>query len=498
VAGSLLRSSDSLLLAIDQGTTGSTAMLLDTGLNVRATCNLEFPNYFPEPGQVEHDVEDIWTSVAKAVTGAIERAGADAHRIAAVGITNQRETSLFWNRRSGRAIHRALVWQDRRTAGRCEELRNAGLEPRIRERTGLVLDPYFSATKAAWLLDHVQGARAGALGGDILFGTIDSFLVWRLCGAHATDASNASRTLLFDLHTNDWSEELCAIFGVPKACLGRVVDSSGVIGHTSGVGFLPDGIPVAGIAGDQQSALFGQACFAPGMAKCTYGTGAFVLLNTGSNPVFSGHGMLSTVAWRLGGQCTYAIEGSAFVAGAAVQWLRDQLGFFASSGEIEALAASVPDSGGVVVVPAFVGLGAPHWRPEARGLISGLTRGTGRAHIARAVLEGIALQIGDILSAMVQDTGSPLRELRIDGGAARNDLLMQFQSDVLDVPCARPKVAETTALGAAFLAGLAVGVWESPEALSRAWALDRCFVPSMAAEKVAEHKAAWHRAVQKA
>ena len=494
---SVHRSSD-VLLAIDQGTTGSTALLLDRQLQVLATHNVEFPNHFPRPGWVEHDVEEIWTSVGQAVQGALAKAGIEAGAIAGIGITNQRETSLFWDRATGQPIHRALVWQDRRTTDRCVQLKEQGREPWVHQRTGLVLDPYFSGTKAAWLLDHVEGARARAARGELCFGTIDSYLCWRLTGAHVTDPSNASRTLLYDLHTLDWSDELCELLRVPRAALPRVGQSSEIYGRTCGVGFLPDGIPVAGLIGDQQGALFGQACFEPGMAKSTYGTGAFVLLNTGSKLVMSDAGMLTTVGWTLAGETTYALEGSAFIAGAAVQWLRDQLGFFESAAEIEALAATVPDSGGVVFVPALVGLGAPHWRPEARGILCGLTRGTNRAHIARAALEGIAHQVGDILEAMVSDLGAPLAELRVDGGAARNDLLMQLQADLLGSTCVRPTVLETTALGSAFLAGLATGVWSSPAEVGAAWTEDRRFERSMDRAAVEGMRASWTEAVKKA
>jgi glycerol kinase len=485
-----------LVLAIDQGTTGTTAVLMDAGSRIVASRNVEFLNHFPAPGLVEHEPGDIWTSIERAVTNVLQ--GIDPARIAAIGITNQRETSLFWSGTSGRAAHRALVWQDRRTAARCEGLRAEGWEDTIRARTGLVIDPYFSATKAEWVLEHVPGVRDAATSGALLFGTIDSFVAWKLTGEHVTDPSNASRTLLFDIHRMAWDEELCALFGVPMACLPRVVDNSGVFGVTRGVGFLPDGIPVAGLAGDQQSALFGQACFGPGMAKCTYGTGAFVLLNTGPAAVASANGLLTTVAWRLGGEVSYALEGSAFIAGAAVQWLRDGLGFFSSSAEVEALAASVPDAAGVVFVPALAGLGAPHWRPDARGVLSGLTRGTTRAHIARAVLEGVALQITDILIAMAGDAHRPLAELRVDGGAARNDLLMQFQADVLGVPCVRPTNLETTAMGAAYLAGLGVGFWPSPDAVQAAWAEDRRFTPGMDPTTRSERLAVWTAAVAKA
>ncbi|MBN1334808.1 MAG: glycerol kinase GlpK [Deltaproteobacteria bacterium] len=486
------------LLAVDQGTTGSTALLLDPGLHVIASCNVEFPNHFPEPGWVEHDPEDIWSSVGRAVEGVLAESGVDVRSIRGIGITNQRETTLFWDRRTRVPIHRALVWQDRRTAPLCRALREAGREGFVRERTGLVLDPYFSGTKAAWILDHVPGSRDRAARGDLCFGTIDTFLAFRLCGAHVTDPSNASRTLLFDLHDMAWSAEMCDLLGVPPACLPRVGRSSEVYGLTRDVGFLPDGIPVAGMAGDQQSALFGQACFEPGMAKCTYGTGAFVLLQTGDTPIPSQHGMLTTVAWDLGPGPRYALEGSAFVAGAAVQWLRDGLGFFASAAEIEPLAASVPDTGGVVFVPALTGLGAPHWRPEARGLLAGLTRGTTRAHVARAVLEGVAWQLVDILQAMAADLGAPLKELRVDGGAARNDLLLGLQADLLGVPCVRPTVLDTTALGAACLAGLAVGVWASPDEVAAAWTEDRRFLPSLPAEEVTRRRRAWTDAVAKA
>ncbi len=485
-----------LVLAIDQGTTGTTAVLMDAQSRIVASRNIEFLNHFPAPGLVEHEPADIWTSIERAVTLAL--AGIDPARIAAIGITNQRETSLFWSGKTGRAAHRALVWQDRRTAARCEALRADGWEEAIRARTGLVIDPYFSGTKAEWMLQNVPGVRQGASSGELRFGTIDSFVAWKLTGEHVTDPSNASRTLLFDIHRMEWDQELCALFGVPLACLPRVVDNAGVFGVTRGVGFLPDGIPVAGLAGDQQSALFGQACFTPGMAKCTYGTGAFVLLNTGAEAVASANGLLTTVAWRLDGVASYALEGSAFIAGAAVQWLRDGLGFFSSSAEVEALAASVPDAAGVVFVPALAGLGAPHWRPDARGVLSGLTRGTTRAHIARAVLEGVALQITDILTAMAGDAGRPLAELRVDGGAARNDLLMQFQADVLGVSCVRPTNLETTAMGAAYLAGLGVGFWPSPDAVRAAWVEDRRFEPGFTPADRRARLDVWSAAVAKA
>lgn len=486
------------ILAIDQGTTGTTALLLDHNVRVIAHHNVEFPNHYPAPGLVEHDLDDIWTSVSQAIAGALEKVG-DV-RIRAVGITNQRETCLFWDRQTGEPIHRALVWQDRRTADHCAALRGAGHEPLIQEKTGLLLDPYFSGTKARWLLDNVPGARKRAAAGELLFGTIDTWLIWKLTGgaAHVTDPSNASRTLLFNLHTLSWDDTLLDLIGVPKACLPTVVDNAGQMGVTNGTGFLPDGIPVAGVAGDQQSALFGQACFEKGTAKCTYGTGAFVLMNTGTTPVQSQHRLLTTVGWRLNGQTTYALEGSAFIAGAAVQWLRDGLGIISSAAEVEALAARVPDSGGVVFVPALAGLGAPHWRPDARGLFTGITGGTTAAHMARAVLEGVALQVSDILQAMAADAGHPLTELKVDGGATRNQLLMQFQADILQVACVRPTVLETTALGAAFLAGLGVGFWESPQAITDTWTADQRFSATMDEAQVSAHLSAWERALPKA
>ena len=484
------------VLAIDQGTTGTTALLLDANVRVVAQANVEFPNHYPAPGHVEHDVAEIWESVRAAVSQAIESAG--PVELVAIGITNQRETCLFWDAQSGEPIHRALVWQDRRTADLCQALKDEGLEAKVREKTGLVLDPYFSGTKAKWLLDHVPGARARAARGEILFGTIDAWLAWRLCGAHATDPSNASRTLLFNLQTMDWDDDLLSMLDIPRAALPRICENAEVLGHTRGLGFVPDGIPVAGMAGDQQSALFGQACFRSGEAKCTYGTGAFILMNTGADAVPSHNGLLTTVGWRLNGETTYALEGSAFIAGAAVQWLRDQLGIIERAQDIEVLAASVPDSGGVVFVPALAGLGAPHWRPDARGLFTGITGYTTKAHIARAVLEGMALQISDILHAMEADSRLTLSGLKVDGGAASNDLLMQFQADILRTPVIRPTVLETTALGSAFLAGLAVSFWSTPDAVREAWAEDSTFAPEMSDDVVEGHLTAWAAAVAKA
>ncbi|HSB18440.1 MAG TPA: glycerol kinase GlpK [Anaeromyxobacteraceae bacterium] len=487
-----------LALAIDQGTTGTTALVIDRKLAVKAKVNLEFRQIFPRPGWVEHDLEDVWASVVKAVGRALREARVKGAAIAAIGITNQRETTALWERRRGRPVHRAIVWQDRRTADACAALRAAGEEERIRSRTGLVLDPYFSGTKLRWLLDHVKGARERAEAGELAFGTIDTFLAWRLTGgaAHVTDASNASRTLLMDLASLSWDRELLDLLGVPAAVLPRICGSSEVVGTTRGVPGLPDGIPVAGIAGDQQAALFGQACFAPGEAKCTYGTGAFILQNTGARPVPSRNGLLTTVAWRIGPETCYALEGSSFIAGAAVQWLRDGLGIIRRAGDVERLARQVKDSGGVVFVPALAGLGAPHWRPSARGLITGIDRGTTRAHLARATLEGIAFQVQELAEAMRADSGVAIPVFRVDGGATRNGLLLQFQADLLGSPVERPRMIETTALGAAFLAGLATGVWPGRDAIRRAFRVDRRFEPRMAAEEREAHLARWRRAVQ--
>jgi len=484
-----------VIVAIDQGTTGSTVLLLDHNVEVVSTANVEFPNHYPQPGWVEHDVAEIWTSIAEAAEKAFSKSG--PVNIRAVGITNQRETCLFWDKETGAPIHRALVWQDRRTADMCADLKSRGLEEMVRSKTGLVLDPYFSGTKAAWLLDNVEGARERAEKGDLLFGTIDTWLTWKLCGAHVTDPSNASRTLLYNIHTNDWDQELLELLNIPRVCLPSVVDNAGEAGQTKGAGFLADGIPVSGFAGDQQSALFGQACFGKGEAKSTYGTGAFVLMNTGDTAVESHNGLLTTIAWRLDGKTVYALEGSAFVAGAAVQWLRDQLGIISSAPEVEELAKTVEDNGGVSVVPAFTGLGAPHWNPEARASISGLTRGSTKGHIARATLEGVAMQIYDILNAMSQDAQTPLQTLKLDGGMANNDLMMQFQADVLRVECLRSAVLETTALGAAFLAGLGIGFWESQQAIVDAWRMNGHFVPSLDEDTVSQHVAQWKSALRK-
>lgn len=471
---------DGVILAIDQGTTGSTAVVMNRALEVVGRATTEFAQRYPQPGWVEHDPEAIWASVEDSVGRALAAAGLDGAAVAAVGITNQRETTVVWERASGRPIHHAIVWQCRRTTARCQELVSAGHQDRVRELTGLVLDPYFSATKVAWILDEVPGARERAAAGELAFGTIDSFLLWRLTGGdvHATEVSNASRTLLYDIHGADWSDELLDLFGVPAAVLPEVRSSSEVYGHTRGLRMLPDGVPIAGMAGDQQAALFGQACFTAGEAKVTYGTGAFVLMNTGAEPVASERGLLTTIAWRLGDQpIVYALEGAVFIAGAAVQWLRDELRMIDEAAAVEALARSVDDSGGVTFVPAFTGLGAPYWDPEARGAILGLTRGSNRGHIARATLEGIAHQVADVVLAMSADAGRDVAGLRVDGGAAANDLLMQIQADLLGSEVSRPTVLESTACGAAFLAGLATSYFRDPKDISERWREDARFSP---------------------
>jgi len=487
-------------LSIDQGTTGTTVLVLNESLAVLAKVNREFPQIYPRPGWVEHNPEAIWDSVQATIEVAMKRAGISPSSVAGIGITNQRETTVVWRRRDGRPIHNAIVWQCRRTADFCNELKKQGLEELFRRKTGLVLDPYFSGTKVAWILDHVEGALAEAEAGGLAFGTIDSFLVNRLSGGktHVTDVSNASRTLLMDLETLDWDDELLGHLGVPRAMLPEVRSSSEVYGTTQGLDVLPDGIPISGIAGDQQAALFGQVCFDTGEAKCTYGTGAFLLMNTGSKPVASQSGLLTTVGWKVGEEVDYALEGSAFIAGAAVQWLRDGLGIIDKASDIEALARSVSDSGGVTFVPALTGLGAPHWRPEARGLLCGLDRGVTRSHIARATLEGIALQNADILKAMEADSGVSLSALKVDGGAAANDLLMQFQADILGVPIVRPVMLETTALGAGLLAGLATGVWSNRGEAAAVWKADRLFTPAMETAERNAHLARWNEAVERA
>lgn len=488
------------VLAIDQGTTGTTVLVVDRRLSVRAKVNQEFRQIFPKPGWVEHDLDDIWGSTIATIQRALREAGLRGSDVAAIGITNQRETTGVWDRRSGRPLHHAIVWQDRRTTDECARLKAAGHEGRLREKTGLVLDPYFSATKMSWLLEHVKGLREKAESGEAAFGTIDAFLTWRLTGggAHVTDVSNASRTLLMDLRTREWDRELLDLFGVPRRALPDIRPSSAVYGTTKGVKELPDGIPVAGIAGDQQAALFGQACFGQGEAKCTYGTGAFLLQNTGPEPVRSSRGLLTTVAWSVGGEVTYALEGASFIAGAAVQWLRDGLGIIETTAEVEALAKQVKDTGGVVFVPALAGLGAPHWRPEARGVIRGIDRSTTAAHLARATLEGIAFLIHDLAEAMRAEAHRPIPVFKVDGGASQNDVLMQFQADLLGVPVERPRMIETTAFGAAFLAGLATGFWKDREEIRRNWKIGKRFEPRMKPQEREAHLARWRKAVESA
>ncbi len=484
------------VLALDQGTTSSRAILFDGDGNVRALAQKEFRQIYPRPGWVEHDAEEIWTTQIEAAAEALAEAGLAPADVAAAGITNQRETTVLWDRATGEPVHNAIVWQDRRTASHCDELRTAGHEDMVQESTGLLLDPYFSGTKLAWLLDRVEGVRERAEAGQLAFGTIDTWLVWKLTGGglHLTDPSNASRTLLFNLARGDWDDHLLALLRIPRAVLPEVRSSSEVYGEAS-VDVLR-GVPIAGIAGDQQAALFGQACFEEGLAKNTYGTGCFALMNIGSRPRRSQKKLLTTVAWKLGDELEYALEGSVFVGGAVVQWLRDGLGLIESAPEVEELAASVDDTGDVYLVPAFTGLGAPHWDPYARGTLVGLTRGTTGGHIARAALESIAFQVADILDAMTADSGVELQELRVDGGATRNDLLLQLQADFLGVPLARSRVTETTALGAAYLAGLAVGVWQTPGEI--ATAVERRFEPAMSRDEAASRRARWTTAVERA
>lgn len=487
------------VLALDQGTTSSRAIVFDRRGRAVATAQQEFTQHFPQPGWVEHDPRDLWTTTRRTALGAIAEANLTVRNLAAVGLTNQRETTLLWDRRTGRPLHRAIVWQDRRTADRCAQLKQRGLEPLFRQKTGLLLDPYFSGTKLAWLLDHVPGARRRAEKGELAFGTVDTWLLWQLTGGrvHATDVSNASRTLLLNLRTGDWDDELLKILRIPREVLPDVRASSGIFGEVSAVPAL-NGLPIGGIAGDQQAALFGQACWSPGMAKNTYGTGCFLLLNTGAKPVASKNNLLTTIAWKIDGRLEYALEGSVFIGGAVVQWLRDGLGLIAKSGDVEKLAARVADNGGVYLVPAFAGLGAPHWDAGARGTITGLTRGSTAGHLARAALESIAYQSADLLHAMESDCGRKLRELRVDGGAVRNNALMQFQADVLRVPVVRPRTTETTALGAAYLAGLAVGFWKNRAEIAGLWAADRTFRAAAHAATTRRLLAEWHRAVERA
>jgi len=482
------------ILALDQGTTSSRAILFDRDGAIAGIAQQEFAQHFPHPGWVEHDADEIWQSQLAVARQVLQEKGLTAKDVAAIGITNQRETTVLWDRKTGEPIAHAIVWQDRRTASICDTLRDAGKADVIQQKTGLVLDAYFSCTKVQWLLDNVKGARGRAERGELAFGTIDSWLVFKLSKRHVTDPSNASRTMLFNIHTQQWDDELLALLNVPASLLPEVVPSSGVVAETDVLGAS---IPIAGIAGDQQAATFGQACHAPGMAKNTYGTGCFLLMNTGAQAIASRNNLLTTVGWNVGGKTDHMLEGSVFMGGATVQWLRDGLGIIKTAAEVEQLAASVPDTGGVVFVPAFTGLGAPYWDAYARGTILGMTRGTTRAHIARAALDSIAYQTADVLEAMHKDSGIALSELRVDGGAARNDLLMQFQADVLGAAVVRPQVTETTALGAAYLAGLGVGFWKSLEEIGAQWKVERQFDPHMSNDEREAKLNQWRKGVER-
>jgi glycerol kinase len=489
----------SYILALDQGTTSSRAILFDHDGMIKATVQREFEQLFPRAGWVEHDPEEIWTSQIRVVHEVLEQTHLKPCDVAAVGVTNQRETTLVWDRESGEPVYKAIVWQDRRTAPLCDRLKADGHEPIIQRRTGLLIDAYFSATKIAWILDNVPGARARAEAGKLAFGTVDSWLVWKLtCGRqHVTDVSNASRTMLFNIHDGRWDDEILQLLGLPPMLMPTVRSSSEVYGEIIGPAGL-EGVPIAGIAGDQQAALFGQMCISPGLTKNTYGTGCFMLQNTGHRPTVSRKRLLTTIAWKVGDRIEYAMEGSVFIGGAVVQWLRDGLGLIRSSEDVEALASSVPDTGGVYLVPAFAGLGAPHWDAHARGVLIGISRGTTSAHIARAALEGIAYQVADVLDAMRADSGVELKELRVDGGASKNNLMMQFQADLLRVPVVRPAITETTALGAAYLAGLAVGFWKSSQEISVQWRVDRLFEPQMPQSQTMALRTRWNLALNKA
>jgi len=486
------------ILALDQGTTSSRAIIFDNDGHPVATAQKEFRQYFPKPGWVEHDADEIWASQSGVALEAIKKAKLRSNNIKAIGITNQRETTVVWNKKTGKPVHKAIVWQDRRTADFCDNLKKDGSDKKILKKTGLIADAYFSATKVKWILDNVKGARKLAEEGKLAFGTIDSWLVWNLTGGklHVTDVSNASRTMLFNIHTLKWDKELLKIFNIPVSMLPEVRSSSEVYGKTSGL--FDTEIPVAGIAGDQQAALFGQMCIEPGMVKNTYGTGCFMMMNIGTKPIESKNRLLTTIAWKIGNETSYALEGSIFIGGAVVQWLRDGLGIIKKSSEVEKLAAKVKDSDGVYFVPAFAGLGAPHWNQHARGTLVGITRGTTSAHIARAALDSIAYQTLEVLLAMQKDSKIKIRELRVDGGATVNDSLMQFQSDILHSKVVRPKITETTALGAAYLAGLAVKYWGSVSEIRKQWQVDRAFVPKAREKETSEMIEKWHRAVKAA
>ena len=488
----------SCILALDQGTTSSRAIVFGHDGSILAVAQKEFTQFFPQSGWVEHDPEEIWTTQLAVAKAALKKAKISATDVAGIGITNQRETTVLWNRRTGQPIHNAIVWQDRRTAGLCDRLKRSKKADDFRERTGLVIDSYFSGTKIAWMLENVPGARELAKAGDLAFGTIDSWLVWKLTGGtvHVTDVTNASRTMVCDIHKAEWDDDLLKALKIPRSVLPQICSSSEIYGETMKALFGAQ-IPIAGIAGDQQAALFGQMCTKPGMVKNTYGTGCFMLMNTGTKLRASKNNLLTTIGWKIGKETEYALEGSVFIAGAVVQWLRDGLKIIRTSPEVEQLAASVPDNGGVYLVPAFAGLGAPHWDPYARGIVAGLTRGATGGHLARAALESIAYQVADVLDAMRADAGIKITSLRVDGGAATNNLLMQFQADMLGVPVVRPKIFETTALGAAFLAGLATGFWKNREQLASQWQIDRTFEPSMPKSKVESLRHGWNKALER-
>jgi glycerol kinase len=487
------------ILSLDQGTTSSRAILFDRQGGIVAKAQKEFEQLFPKPGWVEHRPSDIWSSQTGVAAEVVTKAGIKAKDIQGIGITNQRETTIVWDKKTGKPIYNAIVWQDRRTADLTDRLKKEGLEETFTEKTGLLLDPYFSGTKIKWILDNVDGARQKAEKGELLFGTVDSWLVWKMTGdtVHITDVTNASRTLLYNIHEMNWDEELLEILDVPASMLPEVKSCSEIYGETAGEIFAAK-LPIAGIAGDQQAALFGQICTQKGMAKNTYGTGCFMLMNTGTEPITSENKLLTTIAWKLNGRTDYALEGSVFIGGAVVQWLRDGLGVIRNSEEVEALAAEVDSTDGLYLVPAFSGLGAPHWDPHARGTITGISRGSTASHIARAALEAIAFQSADLLKAMVADSGIELKELRVDGGASVNTLLMQFQADILGVPVVRPNVTETTALGAAYFAGLAVGFWDDVDEIAEQWAIDETFTPEMDQQKIEERYAGWRKAVERA
>lgn len=487
------------ILSFDQGTTSSRAIVFEKNGSIKSVAQKEFTQIFPQPGWVEHDANEIWSTQLGVAAEAVSQAGLSIKNIAAIGITNQRETTVVWDKITGIPVYNAIVWQDRRTATFCDHLKSQGYLQPIQRKTGLIVDAYFSATKLKWILDNVEGARARAGNGDLLFGTIDSWLLWKLTNGlvHATDVSNASRTMLFNIHTLDWDEELLALMDIPRAVLPTVKSSSEVYGYTQNI-LTAENIPVAGIAGDQQAALFGQMCIQPGMVKNTYGTGCFMLMNTGEQPVYSTNNLLTTIAWQINGVTQYALEGSVFIAGAVVQWLRDGMQMIRTSAEVESLATQVESTDGVYLVPAFAGLGAPYWNQHARGTITGITRGTTSAHIARAALESVAYQTMDVVNAMQSDSGITVKELRVDGGATANNFLMQFQGDILNTKVIRPKVTETTALGAAYLAGLAVGYWENMDDIKSQWQVDQVFEPAITEERRKELAGEWHRAIKAA